>query len=134
MSKVCQVIGINHQTYYNHLKSDPWFAHEMEEIRQRKVDAIEGKVFEAAEDSKNFLHQAMVLRAHRPELYDRAKVVRVEGYKMTPSEQKGRLDVVDTVIDSQIAQTYLSRREQRERRQGLKALKAPLSPEKQGGE
>jgi hypothetical protein len=114
--KTCEEIGINPVTYYNHLHSDPAFALAVENIKRARIQKIETSVMNAAEDSKNFLHQAMVLRAYMPETYDRAKVVKVEGYKMQNGEQAQRMTKLDGAIDAQIVNAYSTRKERQQQR------------------
>ena len=114
VSRVAREIGIHPSTYHLHRHSDPWFAGEIERIRQARIDKIEGRVMEAAEDNKNFLHQAMVLRAYRPELYDRAKTIKIEGYKMSDKDRTQRTQMLENAIDAQVVQTYQDRRDKRE--------------------
>jgi hypothetical protein len=104
ISKICSAVHISTQTYYNHLKSDPEFNKSMVEVDQAITDEIEGVLQKEARKPKKFLDRISYLRAHRPELYDRAKVIKVEGYKMSPEDSKRRGSVLDQVIDGEIVQ------------------------------
>lgn len=117
MSRCCREIGIHITTFYNHYKRDVKFCEEVKAIKAAKLDEIERVSIESARDQrKGFLDRAMILRAHRPELYDRAKVVKIEGYKMTAGEKQTRLGAVETVLDAEISKAYLDRKERREER------------------
>ena len=133
LSRICEAVGISRQSYYNHIHKDAEFARAVEAVRLARIDRIEGKVFEAAEDNKNFLHQAMVLRAHRPELYDRAKVVKIEGLQMNPQQAQERLGAVSNAVDAEIVKTYLDKKQRRDRSLRLKHGSKAGTPEKQGG-
>jgi len=114
ISQTCREIGIHPGTYYNHLIKDKSFAQAVAEIKQARIDRIEAVAVESAENpTKGFLDRAMILRAHRPELYDRAKVVKIEGYKMDGAEKARRLGAVDAAIDAEIVKTYTTRQERR---------------------
>lgn len=116
--KTAEAIGITPQTYYNHLKSDKDFALAVENLKQARLQRIETVAVESAENpTKGFLDRAMILRAYKPELYDRAKVIKVEGLKMSPSERHSRLSRLGEAVDAEITQTYLTKREKREQRQ-----------------
>lgn len=118
ISKICEVVGVHPQTYYNHKKTDPQFAACMEAVRQARLDRIEAVSADMAENpTKGFLDRAMMLRAHRPELYDRAKVVKIEGYKMGDGERQNRIQALEVAVDAEISKTYLNRKQQREQRQ-----------------
>lgn len=116
--RICELVGVSPPTYYNHKAKDPEFAANMEAVRQARLDRIEAVGAEMAENpTKGFLDRAMILRAHRPELYDRAKVVKIEGYKMGDGERQNRIQAVEIAVDAEISKTYLNRKEQREQRQ-----------------
>lgn len=115
MSRCCREIGIHYQTFLNHRKADVKFYEALQEIKAAKLDAIEAVSEESALDvRKGFLDRAMILRAHRPELYDRAKVVKIEGYKMTDGEKRNRLAGLEGAIDAEIVKSYSDRKQIRE--------------------
>ena len=116
ISEICKIIGIHPGTYYNHLKSDKSFAAEIRLIDQEVTDRIEGVLATQATQPKSFLDRISYLRAHRPELYDRAKVVKIEGYKMSSDEKAKRMKVVDTAVDAEIVKSYLSKKERLEQK------------------
>ena len=123
-SLCAKAVGIHVTTYYYQLKHNAKFALAVQSIKAQALDQLEGVAMESGKDMrKGFLDRAMILRAHRPELYDRAKVVKIEGYKMNDGERSNRLNVVDTVIDAEISKSYLSRKEQREKRNQARLTK-----------
>jgi len=113
ISRCCQEVGICWQTFSNHRKQDKIFAAQLAEIDREVTDRIEGVMAEEAVNPKSFLDRMAYLRAHRPELYDRAKVVKIEGYKMDGAEKARRLGAVDAAIDAEIVKTYTTRQERR---------------------
>lgn len=121
ITRCCQEIGISWQTFANHRIKDKDFAKALAVVDLEVTDRIEGVMAQEAVNPKSFLDRMAYLRAHRPELYDRAKHVIVEGYKMTGEDQARRLGAVETAIDAEVTKTYLDRKQQRERRQQLKA-------------
>lgn len=134
MSRCCREIGIHYQTYLNHIKSDVKFCEAIRSIKTSKLDEIEAVSAESARDQRRgFLDRAMILRAHRPELYDRAKVVKIEGYKMGQGEARQRLAGLEGAIDAEIVKTYSDRKQRREARQQAR-LKASEDRAGKGGE
>jgi hypothetical protein len=127
ITKCCQEVGISWHTFNAHRKSDPEFAAQLALVKLEVTDRIEGVLAQEAVNPKSFLDRMAYLRAHRPELYDRAKVVKIEGYKMNDGERSSRLNVVDTVIDAEISKSYLSRKEQREKRNQARLSKGDSS-------
>jgi hypothetical protein len=116
----CAMAGIHPSSYYLHLKQDPIFYAKVKQIDQGTTDRIEGVMASEAINPKSFLDRMAYLRAHRPELYNPAKVVKIEGYKMTQSERGERLAGLEGAIDAQIVSAYQTRKErlqaQREKR------------------
>jgi len=120
ITRCCQEIGISWQTFSNHRKQDKIFAAEIAMIEREVTDRIEGVLATEAVNPKSFLDRISYLRAHRPELYNPAKVVKVEGYKMGEDEKRKRLGVLENVIDAEIVKSYMDREEQRKHRQQQK--------------
>src|SRR6266478_1981963 len=117
VSAACKAIGISHQTFDTHLKRDVKFCKAVEEIKRAKLDAIEGVSETSAMDvRRGFLDRAMILRAHRPELYDRAKVVKIEGYKMGAAEARQRLAGLEGEDDAEIVKAYARGKERKQRK------------------
>lgn len=121
LSAICKAVGVSRWTVGNHRKSDPDFNNSLHEIDQRICDEHERVLVERGMDHKGgFLDRISYLRAHRPELYDRAKVVKIEGYKMAGPERTQRLGAVEAAVDATIVQAYTTRKERNEQRR-LKA-------------
>lgn len=121
LSKCADAVGVTVQTVYNHIKRDVKFCEEIKRIKTAKLDELEQVAIDSGRDvKKGFLDRAMILRAHRPELYDRAKVVKIEGYKMTTAEAQQRSGAVEAAVDATIVAAYTTRKE----RQEQKRLKA----------
>src|SRR6202158_1863173 len=118
MSRCAAAVGIHITTFYNHMKSDVKFCNEIKAIKAAKLDELERVAIESGRDQrKGFLDRAMILRAHRPELYDRAKVVKLEGCKMQAGERGQRMGAVDVAVDAEIVKTYLDIKQRREAKQ-----------------
>jgi len=118
IAKTCHEIGIDTVTFYRHIKSDPIFAQMFQEIEQAETDRIETSVRRAARSSDNFLHQAMYLKAHRPELYDRARRVIVEGHKLTGDQARNVLARAQGAVDAEIIKSGLDKEQRKALRQG----------------
>ena len=134
LTKLCASVGITPSSYYKHLKLHPDFAALMKMIDESVTDDIEQVLRHEASNPKSFLDRMAYLRAHRPELYDRAKVVKIEGYKMGDRERVNRLGAVDTVIDGEITKTYLDRKQIRINQQQSKLNAGVKAREETGGE
>lgn len=121
LSHICAAVGVARSTVYLHRKSDPAFNQALKDIDDMVCDEMEATMRNQGIKPQGFLDRMAYLRAHRPELYDRAKVVKIEGYKMGDGEKEKRMIAIDGAVDAEIVKTYLNRKEQRERRQQLKA-------------
>lgn len=119
VTKICEVVNISCPTYYAHLKSDPDFAQAMRDVDQAVTDEIEGVLRKEASKPKRFLDRISYLRAHRPELYDRAKVIKVEGYRVTDAEAGKMRNELAGAVDAEIVQSF---KQKTERKSALKAL------------
>jgi hypothetical protein len=120
VSRICASVCISTAVYYLHLKTHPDFAEFMKAVDVSVTDDVEMVMRYEATNPKSFLDRMAYLRAHRPELYDRAKVVKIEGYKMNAQERSSRLGAVEAAVDATIVQAYSTRKE----RQQAKRLKA----------
>lgn len=110
ISRCCRTIGISNVTFYTHLKKDEKFFAAVEEIKLAKIDAIEATGMRQAAKPKSFLDRAMMLRAHRPELYDRAKVVRLEGGAVPWQEASQGAKLAEAAVDAEIVGNYRRRK------------------------
>ena len=114
VTRCCALAGISDSTFYSHFNQDKVFAHKIKEIDRGTTDEIEGVLASEARNPKSFLHTISYLRAHRPELYDRAKTIKIEGYKMSDKDRTQRTQMLENAIDAQVVQTYQDRRDKRE--------------------
>lgn len=119
VAHICRTMGIHRNTWEYHIRTDPDFAAAVQEIEEAHCDDLEATMLELGKQksSFNFNDRIAYLRAHRPNLYNPAKVVKVEGYKLGDGEKAKRLGVVETVIDAEIVKTYMDRQEQIKHRQ-----------------
>ena len=120
MAAICKATGVSRWIVGYHRKHDPEFDSVLNEIDQMVCDEHEQMLRKQGMEPKGFLDRMAYLRAHRPELYNPAKVVKIEGYKMTQSERGERLAGLEGAIDAQIVSAYQTRKErlqaQREKR------------------
>ncbi len=114
IAHICEVVGVSRVTFYNHKKSDPQFNKSLHDIDNAICDNLELTLRAMGSQPKGFLDRMAYLRAHRPELYDRAKVVRVEGWKMGDGEKVNRLAGLEGAIDGEIVKTGLDRKAKRD--------------------
>jgi len=130
---ICRKARISKVLYYQALKDCPDFAAAIKEIDEGVTDSIEGLTANLAMNPKQVIDRMAYLRAHRPELYDRAKRIIVEGYKMSESEAVRRSKVLDSCVDATIVNAYTTRKERNQaKREGSSLLPSPES--EQGGE
>ena len=118
VSKCCRAVGISNQTYYNHLNKDSKFLAEVMQIKSEKLDHLEEVAMKSGSTRKGFLDRAMVLRAHRPELYDRARKVIVEGGLMSNDEARKRLGVARKFVDAEIVGEALTKQDRKALKRG----------------
>jgi L-rhamnose mutarotase len=114
MSAICKAVGVARSTVYLHRKSDPAFNKALQEIDAMVCDEMEQTLRTEGMKPKGFLDRMAYLRAHRPELYDRAKVVKIEGYKMGDGERRQRLAGLEGAIDAEVVKTYQDRKQRQE--------------------
>jgi hypothetical protein len=134
VTRLCASVGITPSGYYQHTKLHPDFARLMKDIDVCVTDDVELVLrYEASNPNpKSFLDRMAYLRAHRPELYDRAKVVRVEGYKLGDGEARRRSEALAGAVEAQIVNAYTERKErQRAKREGTSLL--PAVEQESGG-
>lgn len=129
----CAMAGIHPSSYYLHLKQDPIFYAKVKQIDQGTTDRIEGVMASEAINPKSFLDRMAYLRAHRPELYNPAKIVKIEGYKMSQSERGERLAGLEGAIDAQIVSAYQTRKERLQSQREKRAEIQSGESEREGG-
>lgn len=125
VSAVCRALGTSRQLWDYHLKHDPDFARSVQEIREACCDELEQTMYELGKKKSSFTFSDRIafLRAHRPQFYDRVKVIKVEGWKMGDGEKVNRLAGLENAVDGEIVKTQLDRKQKKEynRQQRLKA-------------
>lgn len=129
VSGICAKVGISRPLFYKSLPRYPKFAAQIQDIDQAITDAVEGLTANLAMIPKHVIDRMAYLRARRPELYDRAKRVVVEGYRMTGAQAAQRLGAVETAVDAEIVKSYTNRKE----RKAIKAGRLLVEGEGQTG-
>ena len=104
VSEICRQIGISTSTYYLHVQKDLAFNRAVKDLDQEVTDRIEGVLATMAVQPRSFLDRISYLRAHRPELYNPAKVVRVEGVRLTDQDAHTRLAMATGAIDAELVE------------------------------
>lgn len=119
VGKLCRAVGISRDTYYYHIKQDKVFRAAMEEIKESRLDDLEETNMNEGQGTgkEAFLPRISTLKAYRKQIYDPAKVLRVEGLQMGNGERVQRLGAVDGAVDAEIVKTYLDRKQRRELKQ-----------------
>ena len=110
--------GINTSTFYTHRVQDKIFAYKLAEIERGLTQEVYALNATEAKNPKNFLDRAMYLRAHMPELYNPAKVIKIEGVKLSQDDARRRLVALDGAIDAQIVNEYTTRQEREQLKLG----------------
>lgn len=129
LGAICEAVGISRWTVYNHRKSDPEFNKALIEIDEQVCDDHEFVLRQRGMKPAGFLDRIAYLKAHRSSLYNPAKVVKIEGYKMGAQEKLERMGAVESVIDAEIVKTYQDRKQ----RQEQKRIKADEARAKESG-
>ena len=131
ITMICRKANVSKALYYRALKECPDFAAAVHEVDQGVTDAIEGLTANLAMNPKQIIDRMAYLRAHRPELYDRAKRIIVEGHTMSADEISRRSAVLGQAVDAQIVNAYTTRKERAQaKREGSSLLP---SGESEGG-
>lgn len=119
----CAAAGISDSTFYSHRKNDPIFALKVAEVDRSITDRIEGVMADEAVKPASFLDRMAYLRAHRPELYNPARKIIVEGYKMSEQDAIKRSSILGDAIDATIVNAYTNRKERSQaKREGSSLL------------
>lgn len=113
VSAIAEAVGISRWTVVNHRKTDKAFDQALTELNNRLCDELEQTLIQQGLQPKGFLDRISYLRAHRPELYDRAKTIKIETKQMTGDERSSRLRVVESVIDAEVVGVVKGRRQKR---------------------
>jgi hypothetical protein len=113
LSQIAAAVGVHPSTVWLHRKSDKAFDRALNEINQSICDNMEAKLVEQGLQPKGFLDRISYLRAHRPELYDRAKTIKIETKSMDNDQRSARLRVVSDVVDAEVVGAVKGRRQKR---------------------
>lgn len=112
IGRLAEAVGIDRTTVWLHRKSDKAFDAALTEINQQVCDRMEQTLIEQGLQPKGFLDRISYLRAHRPELYDRAKTIKIETRSMDTTERQARLAVMQSVVDAEVVGVVKGRRTQ----------------------
>jgi hypothetical protein len=125
-------LGMSHGVLHWHkAKRSPWFMSLFEQAKQVKLDKIKTVMVDCAMEPKGFLDRAMTLRAYEPDVFNPARKIIVEGYKMTQDEADRRSKVLESCVDATIVNAYTTRKERAQaKREGSSLLP---SGETEGG-
>lgn len=100
--RVCLDVKVSYATYKNHLIMDEKFAECMEEIKQAKVDNVEGNVFTFSQRPQNFMDRMAILRAYRGELYNPVQKVEHSSGNLSKDDVARRRVGLTTVLDAEL--------------------------------
>lgn len=136
LTAICKAVGVARSTIYLHRHKDPEFNKALHEIDQMVCDEMEQTMRQQGATPRGFLDRMAYLRAHRPELYDRAKVVKIEGWKMGNGEGEKRIGGLQSAVDAEVVRSYSDRKQIREqkRQSQLKAGEGTEGEKKGGAE
>lgn len=103
ISKVCKTIGISYLCYREHLIIDNKFRECIDEIRQAKVDNVEGNMFTFSQRPANFMDRMAILRAYRGGLFNPInKIQHVGGPELSAEDALKRKIDLATVVDAEV--------------------------------
>jgi hypothetical protein len=111
--EICKKVHVSRELYYRALRQHPAFARAINEIDRALTDAVVAKNANMALLDKGVIDRMAYLRAKVPELFDRAKVIRVEGVKLSAGEADGRAKLAQEAIDGEIIGEYRKRKAKR---------------------
>ena len=130
---ICRGLGVSRSTWHWHRNHDKQFNQDVIDIQEATCDELEETMHHLGKQrtSFNFNDRIAYLRAHRPELYNPARKIIVEGYKMTQGEADRRASVLSSCVDATIVNAYTTRKERSQaKREGSSLLP---SVETEGG-
>lgn len=112
LSAAALSIGVSASLLHWHKAHSPWFQNIVREADAKGCDALETVLFNrgVSGEEYTFTDRIAYLRAHRPELYDRAKTIRVEGLSLTNKEASARASLAEQAIDGEIVGNYKRRK------------------------
>ena len=108
-------LGVTGHALHWHLdRKTPWFMAIYDACKNQTMDAIENVSVEQAHNHKGgFLDRAMMLRAYRPDRFDRAKVVRVEGIQINQVEALKSMKLAGDIVDAELVDRHKKRKAKR---------------------
>lgn len=110
-SSACHKVGISRRTYSNHAKADIAFRQAVLDIAECRVDGVESVSFKSAMNLQGVLDRREILRAFRPELYNRAQQIEIRGQFMTTEDARRRADGIGRVVDAQLVRAVTERKQ-----------------------
>lgn len=112
LSKAAEVLGVSRQALGWHQANSPWFQRITAEANAKGCDKLEQVLYERGVSGEEYTFNDRIayLRAHRPELYNPAKVLKIESSTIKNSEAKQRAQIMETVIDAEIVDEYKKRK------------------------
>ena len=122
---ICRGLGVSRSTWHWHRSHDKQFNQDVIDIQEATCDELEETMHHLGKQrtSFNFNDRIAYLRAHRPELYNPARKIIVEGYKMSESDAERRSKVLDNCVDATIVNAYTTRKERNQaKREGSSLL------------
>jgi hypothetical protein len=70
IKEACEFIGVEESTFYRHIQQDPAFAKAVQELKSRRVEAIEQKLADRALVDEGVADRIFFLKCHKPALYN----------------------------------------------------------------
>ena len=110
--KLCAAVGIDRGTFKNHYEQDQEFRARFDECKEMLIDDIEGVRFREAKKTKGVMDRMATLNAHRKEVYDPDRTLRVE-VGMTREDAAKRAANLANVIDTEAVESYHHYRHQK---------------------
>lgn len=118
MFKAATACGVTHSAFSYHKARTPWFQRIYAEVEAKHNGAVEQVLYNrgVSGDEYTFNDRCMYLKAHMPELYDRAKVIKLEDNRVPHREALARAKAVESIIDAEIVESFRTKKAKRQRR------------------
>lgn len=104
ISASCHSIGISRQTFRNHYEMDEVFRNAVDEIKNRKVDFIDGVRYEVAATKSGSFDRMCVLNAQRAETYNPKQTIEIQ-HTGTTVDAQARVKRMEQAIDAEVVET-----------------------------
>lgn len=112
LSRAAAQLGVTRQSLGWHKANSPWFQRIVAEADAKGCDALEQVLFDRGVSGEEYTFNDRIayLRAHRPELYNPAKVIVLQDGRVPIKEATSRARLAGEAMDAEIVEGYKHRK------------------------